>query len=357
VRNSMRNNKTKRRSRRATRDDVARLAGVSGATVSRVFNRSQEVQPATVEQVLAASRKLNYYPNTAARSLMLGKSHAIGVLLPDLPGGDFLSLEAVHSALSGIAEVAISRAYLVTLLFERDTQNRLVNVAKLFHESKLDGVVILTGGLDARIVWQVCREDLPHVVIFGEYQNMPSSSVSVDMRKAMLLLVEHLANLGHRRIGFLYGSGILRAAAGKMEDFVWAMKKCGLVVAEECVRMAESVAYRSCYKLAEALLELHRPPTAIVADSQSTAVPALSAIRDRGLRVPTDISLVGFAPSRCDLLDLSWTQVNFPTRQLGTRAAELVIADAEGEPQGSVSDVLSPELSVGSSSAAPSKSD
>ncbi len=349
------NNKRGTREERATRDDVARLAGVSGATVSRVFNRRGVVEPATADRVMAAARKLNYFPNTAARNLTLGKSHAIGVLLPSFTPAysNLLLMEAVQVLLTGIADAATSRGYLVTLLFERDDRGTLLEVTKLFRENRIDGIIILGGGAENRIVWDVCRQNLPHVIVGGEYRNMPSNEVSTDMRSAIMLLVRHLADLGHRRIGLVCMSGALRGADEKMNDFRWAMSRCNLEPADEIVRPIEHVTYETCYETTKEMLDLPARPTAIIADSRSTALPVLSAIRDKGLNVPADVSLVGFAPTRSDILDLPWTQVNFPILQMGRRATELVIAAADGETHDRVADVLSPELFVGTSSAAP----
>ncbi|HEY1016450.1 MAG TPA: LacI family DNA-binding transcriptional regulator [Herpetosiphonaceae bacterium] len=300
--------------------DVARRAGVGIATVSRVLNGSPSVRPATRERVLAAIRDLDYRPNQAARQLVTARTHAIGVLLP------FLTRPFFVEVLRGI-EAVIAESDYQLIIFNVETMERREHYfGAMPFLGRLDGLIVLSLPLSEHDTARLLKTKL--AAVLADTSAPGFSSVTIDNPAGARLAVEHLAGLGHHRIGFI--GGPLRPHLGmsvnrlRLEGYRAAMAAAGLAIDPAWEREIGDGRAGGRAAIGE-LLALPSPPTAVFASTDEQAFGALDELQRRGLRPGGDLSLVGF-----DDLELAayvgLTTVRQPMERMGREAAELLLA-------------------------------
>ena len=307
--------------------DVARLAGVSTATVSRVLNNSQSVDPATRQRVLEAATKLRYVPHGAARSLRSQRSKMVGAIVPSF---DYALYARTTSALQ---QRLGERGYALVLAehhYDLATETR---IAGQLIEHGVDAFVLV--GLDHEQALFSLLEDYgrPYVLTWGMDALQRHPSVGFDNRAATWQAARHLLALGHRRIALLSAPlpGNDRARA-RGEGVRTALAEHGLALDERYVEYAP-ISLPAAEAAAARLLALPEPPTAIVATNDVFAVGAMLACRKAGVRIPQDISITGV-----DNTDLGATQtpgltsVATPITEIGRAAADQLVARLEGQP-------------------------
>ncbi len=277
-----------RRSRAgATIADVARDAGVSLMTVSRVMNGKANVREETRERVEAAIKALNYSPSIAARNLAAASEIRIGLLYSN-PSAGYLNEFLVGS----LEQASRSNVQLVVQLCER-AEERAAIVQRLI-DGGIDGVILPPPLCDAEDIHRLLRDaDVPGVVVASGRPPIGLSSVNIDDRAAASAMTEHLATLGHRRIGFISGNPDQTASALRLYGYVDALDAQGLTADSELV-VEGLFTYRSGLEAAQQLLALDPRPTAIFASNDDMAAAAVSVAHRLGLDVPGDLTVVGF---------------------------------------------------------------
>lgn len=332
-----------RRGGSATILDVAGRARVSPATASRVLSGSAHaVKTETRRRVLASARALGYLPNMLARSLLKRETSAVGVLVPDVSNPYYAVI------LRGIEDAARLTGHAVILGNtdrRRDTQEAYL---RTLLERRVDGLIV-TGGTFGTRDLALIRAMLP-VVVVGRHE-VPLSSVRVDNVAAAAAATRHLIELGHRRIACLAGPAASLTAVDRLKGFRRALRGAGLdpgrdgtVEVEFSPEGGRLGAVRLCSSA--------HPPTAVVALSDQLAFGALRGLSELGLRVPDDVSVVGFDDSPIAAFTVpALTSVAIPMHEIGRRAMELLLRLAAGEPGTSV--VLATELRVRESTAPP----
>jgi LacI family transcriptional regulator len=307
--------------------DVARLAGVSTATVSRVLNNSQAVDPATRQKVLEAATKLRYVPHGAARSLRSHRSKMVGAIVPSF---DYALYARTTSALQQRLD---ERGYALVLAEHHYDLAAETRIASQLVEHGVDAFVLV--GLDHEQALFSLLEDYgrPYVLTWGVDPLQRHPSVGFDNRAATLQAARHLIALGHRRIGLLSAPlpGNDRARA-RGEGLRAALAEHGLALDERHVAYAP-ISLAAAEAAMAKLLALPDRPTAIVATNDVFAVGAMLACRSAGVRVPQDLSITGV-----DNTDLGATQtpgltsVATPITEIGRAAADQLVARLEGLP-------------------------
>ena len=307
--------------------DVAREAGVSVATVSRVIaNADYPVRVETRERVLAAAGRLGYHPNSLARSLRVGRSEAIGVCAVTLGN------PTVISAVEGIIQFsrAAHRHVQVTTTFwdpaEEESQLRL------FLQERVAGVISFPSGVPAERYAELQRAGIPVVLINRAVPGLAAPVVRHDFAGGYAKVVEHLVRRGHHRIAaVLPGNEVDRA--WHAQAWQAAFLRLGLQAPTDLVYQVRSDALsdrptaveEGVYAAVRELLALPRPPSAFFAGSVTMTLAAIRAIDDVGLRVPGDIALVGTGDQRWGLLFTPRIpSLCLDSFSLGSRAAELV---------------------------------
>ncbi len=320
--------------------DVARAAGVSAATVSRVLNGSgHPVREDTRRRVLEAVRRLDYYPNRLARSLLRRETAVVGLLVPDVSNPYYAAI------LRGIEDVAHQHGLAVILCnTDRDPAKQRQYLRTLL-EHRVDGVVVAGGTLTTEDVRMVDRR-VP-VVAVGRHP-APVPCVRVDNVQAAYTACRHLLELGHLRIGCLAGPPTSLTARDRVEGYLRALREAGVELQEGWVAWSEFTA-QGGYQAARQLFA-RCTPTALVASNDQMALGALRALWEAGRRVPGDVSVVGFDDTPAAAVAVpALTTVAIPTYEMGRRTLELLLAVRSGRRASTL--VLPTELRVRESTA------
>nr|WP_255719610.1 LacI family DNA-binding transcriptional regulator [Pelomonas sp. P8] len=265
--------------------DVARLAGVSAMTVSRVVNGESAVKAATRERVLAAIAELRYLPQHGARRIMELEPIRIGVLYSN-PSAGYLS-----EFLIGLINEASANG--AQLLVEWVDQQRGVTSADAFLMGGLDAVVVAPPLSDhAPLVDTVLAKGLAVMLVAPGRMDERVNAVGVDHHGAAMRMTEHLIALGHERIGFITGSATHSATESRLAGFREAMRNAGLAAPDELV-VPGLFTYNSGLMAAETLLHRAQRPTAIFASNDDMAAATISMAHQLGIDVPADLTVVG----------------------------------------------------------------
>jgi DNA-binding LacI/PurR family transcriptional regulator len=267
--------------------DVARLARVSTATVSRAINETGAVSEDTRRRVLRAVKKLHYYPNAHARTLALGRSDQIGLLVSDIANPFFPEL------VKAIEREAFQRGFEVILAETDYDHERLAKSVRRFLERDVAGVIIMASEVDLPLVSGLARRRVPLVFLDLEVKGQGTSTVSVDYGRGIDEAVRHLAELGHRELAFVGGPPSLSSAAKRLQAFRAA-------AARYIGSAARPRVYEGDFRLESGLqagreiLAAPPRPTAILAANDLMALGVMKACRAQGLAIPRDVSVVGF---------------------------------------------------------------
>ncbi len=265
--------------------EVARLARVSTATVSRTINGSDKVTPKTKERVQRAIEELKFYPNTWARALGSGRSSLYGLIISDITNPFFPEL------VKSFEDIAVQHGQEVLIANTNYDPARMEVCVSRMLQRKVDGVAIMTSEMDERLVMEFESRRIPVVFLDTGTVRDLASNIVVDYGAGVMAAVEHVTGLGHTEIAFIAGPGTLRSARIRREAFVEGMTRKGLDAGQiEQGNHQVSGGHEAMARL----LRAKRRPTAVLTSNDMTAIGALGAIHETGLRVPEDISLAGF---------------------------------------------------------------
>jgi len=301
--------------------DVAKEAGVSYSTVSRVVNNKEYVSANKRERVLQAMAELGYVANMQARSLAGGRTNTVGLLVHGLNNG------YIGEIIKGIDD-ALDEAHYDIMLYTTHTHKakESVYVTRLTR-NVVDGLLLVLPR-NADVYLEVLnKRRFPHVLVDHEgisHGTRVPSIVAENWRGAHSATC-YLLELGHRRIGFITGSLDMGCAQDRLSAYKAALQEYGLPVLPELIREGNFLQPLG-YSCAKELLNLEEPPTAIFASNDISAFGVMEAVRDQGLRIPRDISIVGFddIPQAAHVHPLL-TTVRQPLEEMGQRAAKLLL--------------------------------
>jgi LacI family transcriptional regulator len=328
--------------------DVAERARVSASTVSHVLNGTRMVSQSTRESVLAAIDELGYQPNLLARSLKMRRTFTIGLLISDIQNSFFMSI------VRGIEDVALSRGYHLFLCNTDEDAAREDEYLGELAKKQVDGMIVASSAPRRNHARQLQTMNLPFVFMDRGVEGVNADVIRVDNRLGMRLIAEHLTTLGHERIGMV--SGPLDKASGyeRYRGLQTALANLGVHLEDSLVRFGD-FRTASGREGASELLQLSSPPTALVTANNQMTLGALLAIQEMGIRIPNDISVVGFDdPEWAPLANPPLTALAQPTYEMGVRAMRLLLDRIEGILNGNASKVLlEPWLVVRRSTARP----
>ncbi|KUL24320.1 LacI family DNA-binding transcriptional regulator [Streptomyces regalis] len=324
--------------------DVADRAGVSKSLVSLVLRGSDQVRPEKRDAVLRAVRELGYRPNAAARSLSEQRTRTVGVLLNDLRNPWFVDM------LDGLNSLLHANGLHMLLADARLNRRTGQDPAGPFLDLRVDGLVVV-GTLPDPAALEAVAERIP-VVVAGAREPVPSGVdvVAGDDEKGARLVAEHLIGLGHRRIAHIAGYG----AVGELRrrSFEATMREHGL--ADEAVVEPSDMTEEGGYRTTVRLLSRADRPTAVFAVNDIAAVGALSAAEELGLRVPRDLSIVGYDNTSIARLRHVWlTTVDNTSHEVGRRAAHCLLERFEGAGGRGRVQLAAPSLEIRGSTAPP----
>jgi len=313
-----------------TLEKIAKLAGVSRSTVSRVVNDQPNVRAPVRERVWQVIRETGYQPHAAARSLVTRCTRIVGVIIPEAVTTLFTDPFFLY-LLSGITQTCNSQGYQLMLSLFNGPAGPEEMYRRVVGGGHLDGMVVASTRLDDPLIGRLMDDGVP-VVMVGRHPDERVHYVDVDNVAGARMAVDHLARLGHRRIGTITGPLNMPSAADRLEGYRQAMDAHRLPV-DDVLIVEGDFTEASGMSAARRLLSL--PVTAIFAASDIMAVGALKVIRETDLRVPKDVALVGFddVPIAA-ALQPALTTVRQPIEQMGSMAASLLLSLLESPPEG-----------------------
>ncbi len=269
--------------------DVARLAGVSISTVSRVLNNnSHPVNSETKERILSAIEELGFYPNAIARGLQANKTKTIGLILPDIGNPYYPGI------VRGVEDVAHELGYTLILCNADRSRERTQEYVRVLRENRVEGIIFTGGGIaqDAQQGNFSEKDAVATVVIGKHWSNLPS--VQVDNVKAAREACEHLLSFGHRQIATVTGPESSTTARDRLEGYRQGLATLGLTEHPEWIILGD-FEVDSGYRAVAQLPRLGREGiTAIFAQNDLMAIGVINALQQRGMKVPDDVAVVGF---------------------------------------------------------------
>lgn len=301
-----------------TGKDVARQAGVSISTVSRVLNNMPNVRPEVRDRVLKAVQMLRYHPSRTARRLRAKRSSVLGLIVPDIQNPFFTSVAR------GIEDVAYGHEYSVVLCNSDENADKERLYVEVMCAESVAGVILATTSDNSPGISLLTECGIPFVAVDRHIAGTSVDTVLVSNTEAVLNAVSHLLDLGHQRIGYISLPLNVTVGSERHAGYWQAYERRGLTADPELIRIGDAH-QTSGYRCALELLSLDQPVTALFVANNLMTLGALDAIHELGVKVPEQLSLIGFDDMPlAAYLHPPLTTVAQPTYELGQRAAELL---------------------------------
>jgi LacI family transcriptional regulator len=318
--------------------DLARHLGLSTATISTVLNgtpAASEIPKATQERILAAAQKFNYRPNALARSLRGMRSHTVGILVPEISEG-YGAL-----VLGAVGDYLLSKGYFFFVVTHRRKPELLDEYPELLRQRSAEGLIVIDTALEKPM-------PLPTVVISGHRSHPGLTNIVLNHDHAAHLALEHLVRLGHERIAFIKGQPYSADSETRWKAIERAAASLGIEIREDLIVQLDIDTFSPYvgYPVVRRLLQRTQDFTALFAYNDLSAIGALRALRDSGLRVPEDVSLVGFDDINSAAFQIpSLTTVRQPLDKMGALAGEILLQRIQGG-RNPVEVTVDPELII-----------
>jgi len=299
--------------------DIAREVQVSHPTVSRALRYSPLVSAKTAERIRQAAVKMGYRPNAVARGLVTKKTKTIGVVVTSIAD------PFIGEVVSGIEETANDHGYSVFLANSNADPAREIRIVHSFQERQVDGILVASSRVGALYMPLLSQLMVPIVLINNQHPGEFVHSVVIDNITASVQAVQHLIQLGHQRIAYMGDQFGLQSDTERFAGYRQALASADYPFLPELIVHGDGTPQGAIQPM-DRLLGLPTPPTAVYCYNDMTAIGALKGIRMHGLRVPDDISLVGFDDlSFASYVDPPLTTVRQPKRPMGRQAMEILI--------------------------------
>ena len=304
--------------------DVARAASVSVATVSRVLNGKEPVREETRSRIRAVVERLHYSPHAAARSLITRRTNTLGVLLPDVYG------EFFSEVIRGIDSCARELGYHLLVSGSHSDAAEIEAVLRAAR-GRVDGWIVMSPELDARILKRSLTDGLPAVLLNGVANGYPFDSIRVDNYGGAVAMVRHLISLGHRRIAHLAGPAGNSDASERLRGYRDTMRSLTTRPSRD-LEMPGDFREEAGVSAGRRLLNWKNRPTAVFAANDAMAIGLLSSLQESRVRVPEDLAVAGFDDipiARFATPPLSTVRV--PIAELGAQATRLLLRALAGK--------------------------
>jgi LacI family transcriptional regulator len=299
--------------------DVASKAGVSVTTVSHVINKTRFVSDELVERVTAAMEELHYQPNTLARSLRMGESKTIGLIVPDNSNPFFAEISRI------VEDIGFEQGYNVFLCNSDGLIEKEAAYIKMLINKQVDGVVYIAAGSIQDHLLGLTVRGIPFVVVDRDLPGLEADVVMIDNEQGGYDATRYLLDLGHKQIACITGPSQLTPSAARVNGYRRALQESGLPVRGDFIVTGDFRA-RGGEMAMDTLLKISDPPSAVFSCNDLMAIGALSALRKQNIKAPQEISIIGF-----DDIDIAaqvvpaLTTVAQPAAELATCAMELLL--------------------------------
>jgi LacI family transcriptional regulator len=303
--------------------EIAKLARVSTATVSRALNRVPTVDPQLAKRVWKVADQLGYYPNTQARALVSGKSRIFGLVVSEITNPFFPEIVQTFE------ELAVQNDYEILLTSTVHDSKKMKSSVRRMIERRVDGVAILTFGMEESLLDDLRLRKVPLVFVDVGPDAPRISNIRIDYQHGIRQAVQHLAALRHKNIAFIAGPVQLKSAVARREAFQHAMKEIGLEVGPGTIVIGDHIMEGGMRALGE-LMRLQKRPTAVVCSNDMTAIGVMREAYQRGIHIPHDLSLIGFDDIRlAQFVTPPLTTVQMSQHELARIAFQALVKESE----------------------------
>jgi len=330
--------------------DVAERAGVSITTVSHVINNSRPVSDELTKRVHDAMHELEYHPNLLARSLRMKKTKTLGVILPDISNSFFADIARA------IEDTSFESDFSVIFCNTDGDMAKEIIYTRALSEKQVDGIIFVAAGESADLVRSLQTQRMPVVIVDRPLGEINADTVVSDNTGGAYEAVQHLIELGHRRIACITGPSIIETATQRLFGYRKAMQEAGLPAPEDYI-LRSNFRFEGGRDAAVKLLTNPEPPTAIFAANDLMAIGAIGAAKSLGLTIPNDLSIVGFDDiAMSSFFNPALTTIVQPKYEIGVLATKMLMERLENPRLPKRRHLLSTHLVVRASSAAPPES-
>jgi len=320
--------------------DIALAVGVSASTVSRALSDSPLVNDETKSRIVETAQALGYERNELARALVKGESGAIALVVPDITNPFFSDIAR------GVSDIADGAGYGVILCNTDDRADRELSYIRLMRRKRVDGLLVCSAKLDAPLEHSLATAGTPFVLVSRLSADPDVPYVITDDHAGSRLAVEHLLDLGHRRIGFIGGPENVQASRDRMTAYLEVLAEHD-IHAEEAWRRYAGFTQGAGREAGRGMLSQAKRPSAIFAANDVTALGVLEVAEGLGLRIPQDLSLVGYDDiSYASLPRIQLTTVAQPAIEMGQIAADWLFGAIRGADVPPLRRTLIPRLIV-----------
>lgn len=328
--------------------DVAKLAGVSPITVSRVINNSGYISAATRDRVEMAIKEIGYVPNTLARGLRSKRTHTLALVVTDITNPFFTSMAR------GVEDVAGASNYTVIYCNTDESETKEEKYANILAQRQVDGVLLVPACGNAKIINFLESNDISVVVLDRRVSGVSTDFVRSDSEDGANRLIKLLIGLGHERIAVITGPKKVSTAVDRVKGYRQALVEAGLK--ENELIYYGSFTQQSGYDFAKLAMLQSPKPTAIFAANNFILLGVVKALRELQLNVPEDVSVVGFDDfPEAMLVKPFFTAVLQPAYEMGRLAAELLLKRISGELSGECQQIILPTEIIERESSGPKK--
>ncbi|HOQ08061.1 MAG TPA: LacI family DNA-binding transcriptional regulator [Clostridiales bacterium] len=323
----------------STIKDVAKRAGVSVATVSRVINGSSRVSPATAKKVRTAVAELNYRPNLLGRNLRKTRSERVLVLIPNIANPFYAEI------VKGVEDVASQHGYSIMLCNTDSDPEREKRYVKMLKSRLADGAILMASEMTGEELTELSLE-IPIVQCCEYKAGLPITHVSINNEMAAYKAVKHLIGLGHKKIAFIGARNQFLSSLRRKEGYLRALEEAGIDFDPACCAYGD-YSYESGFRIMKQLLKLDPRPTAVFCVSDMMAIGAIRSAMEENLLVPEDLAVCGFDNIHfSSMFKPAITTVSQPMYDLGCMAMEALINIIEGKKEGTAEYFLEHELII-----------
>ncbi len=308
--------------------DIARRCGVSVATVSKALNDCSDISILTKKKVRAVADELGYFPNANAKALKTSKTSTIGIIYNDRLGKG-LNHAYFSAVLESFRCTVEANGYDILFIGKGNPDKKMLTYYEHCKHRNVDGVLIACTDFYDSEISRLFRSNLPVVAI--DFFSTRDYSVCSDNRQGMRDIIEYVYDMGHRKIAYIYGDTSLITTV-RLDSFTQTMKQLGLPVEFDYVRQGRYSDIRRSEEIVSEMLDLYEPPTCIIMPDDVSAFGGYIAASDRNLRIPDDISFVGFDGIPFSQISVPrLTTVHQNTEKIGRTAAEILLERINGK--------------------------
>lgn len=332
--------------KKVTIKDIAKKADVSVATVSYVLNDNRYVSPELRSRVEEAIEELGYRPNLVARSLRQSRTKTIGLIVPDNSNPFFAEIA------KGVEDAGFDAGYSVILCNSNAMPERELAYLEVLRSKQVDGIIFIATTAEIRHIRPLVEGGIPAVTFYRESSDMDVDRFFIDNDEAGYLATSHLVELGHQQIACIQPASPVTPSALRVTGFKRALERHGLGPDETLMPRGDNL-ISGGWRAANLLLESSKPFTAVFASNDAMAIGCIRALRDRGIHVPEDVSVVGVDDIMlASIIEPTLTTVAQPKYEAGRQAVQMLMDRIQGEYEGGPRQVqLSIELVVRNSTA------